>query len=696
LAGIVISIFSLAFGPFLVATPPLWAVKKWWISQQCEMQAGFTHKPSFVKQTLAQIPHVSYEFCEALLPSMDFSQFKFDEKDPNLSFPEMTEALERSETFLDDMANRGQLPSIPLGSRMMANAKQILSRLFPVKRGLTHSYWAPNFWALYNFTDRILVGFRKILVRHEICKKYVHHLNMMHSPDHPHDTASSGAIFSSTPQSFMCEILTKTLHLRSIPEYIPIEDVKNTATKQHPPLPRRAMNSKLIENDVGVVTGTEKASPTSGLVQDVKHEILPEVKFSFTLLLMVVSMIPPLFLLWNVPTAHTLTTTIAFCAMCSFMFGWHVHEKAILIALIPLSLTCFDSYSQSMTFLIAGPTASVSIFPLLPGGLEVIIKLSFSYIHNLMLLLFLHDETRARMHSRNIAFHGFAKGMPWKYWFLSRAVSSAALLSIILPFLFPKYEFLPQMLISVTCAVANIFVCRSLWNDLLIVVQRSLVRKYKPYALQHLIPTTTGASGNGSTGSGPSLTTEKSMLSRLSGFGSGFIGSSNIVARRAFAKFQKNERMQASADTMSIMSSGIDHNETQTQLHKQDEGFNTLVKPQSQIRPPRRRHSAVQSESPLYHIRNRVKSMDSTLDSNSELHSDSETQFLSDDEAPEEEKTESSMDAPTNTPFDEMNSVDGERADEELEPHQASSYDLVSYQFPIHPLMRYFGYNTYE
>ncbi|PVV04615.1 hypothetical protein BB560_000883 [Smittium megazygosporum] len=132
----------------------------------------------------------------------------------------------------------------------MNQMKQVLSRLFPFKRGLTHAYWAPNFWALYTVADRVLI---------------------------------------------------------------------------------------FIYNAFGKMgISSEIASNTRGIVGNTNFGVLYDIKPSWTFIITILSQIPFLLKLWANPVPNTLVWAISGCGLSSFLFGWHVHEKAVLLFLIPL------------------------------------------------------------------------------------------------------------------------------------------------------------------------------------------------------------------------------------------------------------------------------------------------------------------------------------------------------------------------
>ncbi|CAH2225638.1 probable dolichyl pyrophosphate Glc1Man9 c2 alpha-1,3-glucosyltransferase [Pelobates cultripes] len=189
---------------------------------------------------------------------------------------------------------------------------QVLTRLFPFKRGLCHAYWAPNFWALYNAADKAL------------------------------------------------SIIGVKLHLL----------------------------------DPGSI---QASSMTGGLVQEFKHSVLPSITPLTTLLFTGISILPSVLCLWFKPRGpQGFLRCLILCALSSFMFGWHVHEKAILLAILPLSILSVISARDAGIYLLLATTGHYSLFPLLFTAQELPIKVLLMAIFTIFSVTFLRALFRKK------------------------------------------------------------------------------------------------------------------------------------------------------------------------------------------------------------------------------------------------------------------------------------------------------------
>ncbi|KAI9141884.1 glycosyltransferase family 57 protein [Paraphysoderma sedebokerense] len=238
---------------------------------------------------------------------------------------------------------------------------QLLTRLFPFKRGLCHSYWAPNVWALYTFADRVLIQ-----------------------------------AFSRFGYEF---------------------------------------------------DSSELANATRGIVGESSFVVLPNILPHHTFILTVVSQVPALIKLWRNPSFENFIVSIVLCGFGSFHFGWHVHEKAMIMVLIPLSLLSITSLALAKIFYIASIVGYFSLFPLLFQPLEFPIKISILVIYVTLSYSYLshyHGSSTLRLSNlEKLYLFGFIP--------LQIFVSSSS-------FLIPgKFEFLPLMGCSVYSAIGLVY-----------------------------------------------------------------------------------------------------------------------------------------------------------------------------------------------------------------------------------------------
>ncbi|KAL6309706.1 glucosyltransferase [Sparassis latifolia] len=121
-------------------------------------------------------------------------------------------------------------------------------------------------------------------------------------------------------------------------------------------------------------------STSRGLVGDTVFAVLPNVKPIHTFAITIAFQALYLLKLWKTPTYKSFVTALTLCGYTSFMFGWHVHEKAILLVLVPLSLLAAENHAYFRTFMIASVAGIFSLFPLLFTPAETLVKIIYSVL----------------------------------------------------------------------------------------------------------------------------------------------------------------------------------------------------------------------------------------------------------------------------------------------------------------------------
>ncbi|RPD67057.1 glycosyltransferase family 57 protein [Lentinus tigrinus ALCF2SS1-6] len=134
------------------------------------------------------------------------------------------------------------------------------------------------------------------------------------------------------------------------------------------------------------------ASTSRGLVGDTVFAVLPTVKPIHTFAITVAFQTIYMGKLWTNTSYKSFVTALTLCGFTSYMFGWHVHEKAILLVLVPLSLLAAESNAYFRTFEIASIAGIYSLFPLLFTPAETVVKIVYSALWVLFVLRPIHRQ----------------------------------------------------------------------------------------------------------------------------------------------------------------------------------------------------------------------------------------------------------------------------------------------------------------
>lgn len=282
---------------------------------------------------------------------------------------------------------------------------QLISRLFPFSRGLTHAYWAPNVWAIYSFIDRMLIQ-----------------------------------VYKKIP-------MTK----------YPLQKVFK-------------FDASLLANDELLRTSTR------GIVGDIEFFILPTITPNLTFLLTLFYQIMALIPLFIQPTYRRFVGALTLCGYASFLFGWHVHEKAILLVIFPMTLIAGRDRRLLTPFNLLVCCGYGSLFPLIFTSNEWLVKVAYSFTWYFIFYFVFRKVTRL---PKTVETSRYVLGR-MADWYVLLFILVVVVTTVIDMFkskyvILQNFEFLNLMVYSVYCGVGIIgswngfcwlyFVDDSIWSE---------------------------------------------------------------------------------------------------------------------------------------------------------------------------------------------------------------------------------------
>eukprot|EP01134_Creolimax_fragrantissima_P005522 CFRG5522T1 len=134
------------------------------------------------------------------------------------------------------------------------------------------------------------------------------------------------------------------------------------------------------------INNANARSMTSGVVGEAEFHVMPQIPPIVTVICVLLALMPCLFGLWFAMRAmkpklgtrclrHDMfVRTVALCGLTMFLFGWHVHEKAILTGLLPVILLAIRNPNLRKVCLILSVSGIYALFPLFCEEREAPIK----------------------------------------------------------------------------------------------------------------------------------------------------------------------------------------------------------------------------------------------------------------------------------------------------------------------------------